>query len=72
MGTENKGRPSGTNKEEGRGMPATDNADHIEENLRASEKYTDGQNNPREDMREMNPNRNTDKDDATNAGGYKQ
>ena len=69
MGTEHKGRPSGTNKEEGRGMPAADN---MEDNLKASEKYTDDQNQPREDIREMNPNRNTDKDDATNAGGYKQ
>ena len=37
-----------------------------------SDKYTDGDNGLAEGVRENNPNRNVDKEDATNAGGYKQ
>ena len=36
------------------------------------DKYTDDNDNLSDGVREMNPNRNVDKDDATNAGGYKQ
>lgn len=35
------------------------------------DKYTDKEGNPADHIREENPNRNVDKTDATNAGGYK-
>ena len=41
-------------------------------NEKVSEKYTGDKDELKEGVREMNPNRNVDKEDATNAGGYKQ
>ena len=39
---------------------------------KVSQKYMDDKDDLVDGVREMNPNRNVDKDDATNAGGYKQ
>ncbi len=36
-----------------------------------TEKYTDDEAKVADHVREMHPNRNTNKEDATNAGGYK-
>jgi hypothetical protein len=64
------GKPSGINKSEGIGTPSK--AGNEEQDRKISEKYTNDENELKESVRERHPNRNTDKDDATNAGGYKQ
>lgn len=72
MGKENKGQPSATNKSEGTGMTNDINNQDLERNKEMTDKYLSGEDEPGENVREMHPNRNTDKEDATNAGGYKQ
>ncbi len=46
--------------------------ENLEQNEKMTNKYTDGKGELADSVREMNPNRNVDKEDATNAGGYKQ
>lgn len=46
--------------------------DNVSQDEKIRKKYTDDNDDLAEGVREMNPNRNVDKDDATNAGGYKQ
>ena len=48
------------------------NEENRKQEQEISDKYTDGDNGLNEGVRGNNPNRNVDKDDATNAGGYKQ
>ena len=48
------------------------NEENRKQEQEISDKYTDGDNGLAEGVRGNNPNRNVDKDDATNAGGYKQ
>jgi hypothetical protein len=69
MGKDHSGHPSGVNKSEGTGNSATGNDD---KNKKATEKYTKGEDEIADNVPERHPNRNTDKDDATTAGGYKQ
>ncbi len=67
-----KGQPSATNKsEEGTGTPARVAQEDLRYDQNMTEKYTDDDENVADHVREMHPNRNTDKDNATNAGGYK-
>ena len=61
-----KGQPSGTNKSEGTGTPSK-----IENNEELTRKYTDDDKKLDKNVRTNNENRNTSKEDATNAGGYK-
>ena len=69
MGKDHSGYPSGVNKSEGTGNTAPRND---AENKKATDKYTDGEDKVADNIKERHPNRNTDKTDATNAGGYKQ
>ena len=69
MGKDHLGYPSGVNKSEGTGNSA---AKDENKNKEATDKYTKGEDKVAENVRERHPNRNTDKGDATNAGGYKQ
>ncbi len=72
MNTDHKGQPSGTNKSEGTGTPGGDNyVENPEQDQRVTERYTDGNGDLGDQVRHNNPNRNTDKTDATNAGGYR-
>ena len=72
MGRDHSGQPSGTNKSEGTGVPAGgQNVDDLQRDQELTDRYTDGDNNVAEGVRTANPNRNVDKTDATNAGGYK-
>lgn len=72
MGKENKGKPSGINKQEGLGESQNVSHENLKEDQRITEEYTENPNKLADHVREANPNRNTDKTDATNAGGYKQ
>ena len=66
------GRPSGTDKsEEPTGIPTKLSPEDMAENQKMTERYTDDDGAIANDVRTGHPNRNEDKGDATNAGGYK-
>lgn len=62
MANENKGQPSGTNKNEGTGVPVKMPPEGNQQTEKQSERYTDGADEIRGDIRQRHPNRNTDKD----------
>ena len=69
MGKDHLGYPSGVNKSEGTGNSAARDED---QNKKATEKYTEDEDKVADNIQQRHPNRNTDKADATNAGGYKE
>jgi len=72
MGKDHRGQPSGTNRTEGTGVPEGGKfTEDLKRDQELTDKYTDGGDGLAENVREINPNRNTDKTDATNAGGYR-
>lgn len=71
MGKDHRGQPSGTNKTEGTGVPTDKYTENLQRDQELTEKYTDGENEVAGHIRQNNPNRNVDKEDATNAGGYR-
>jgi len=71
MGKENKGQPSGTNKSEGTGLTADIQNQDLEKDKEMTEKYIKAEDELADGVRKADPNRNVDKGDATNAGGYK-
>ena len=71
MGKDHRGQPSGSNKQEGTGLRPHMPPEQLQQDEEATEKYTSGEDKIADNIREMHPNRNPDKDDATNAGGYK-
>jgi hypothetical protein len=66
-----KGKPSGVNKEEGTGVPQNIQPAPSGGRENDSEKYINEDGEVSEQVRTNHPNRNVDKEDATNAGGYK-
>jgi hypothetical protein len=73
MGKDHTGQPSGTNKSEATGVPAGgQNMDDLQRDGELTDRYTNDDGGIAEGVRSANPNRNVDKEDATNAGGYKQ
>lgn len=72
MNTNDKGQPSGSNKNEGFGLRPDMPEEKLEQDNEMTEKYTSGEDEPVENLPLKHPNRNTDKGDATNAGGYEQ
>ena len=72
MAKDHRGQPSGTNKTEQTGVPAGgQNLDDLQRDQELTDRYTNDDNDIAEGVRGNNPNRNEDKGDATNAGGYK-
>lgn len=72
MGRDHLGHPSGVNKnEKGTGVPTRIFIDDPKKDHELTERYTNDEREVADDIRQNNPNRNTDKDNATNAGGYK-
>jgi len=72
MGKDHKGQPSGSNKEEGLGIKPVMPAENLEINEEMREKYTKEEDKLAENVKERHPNRNRNKEDSTNAGGYRQ
>lgn len=72
MSNRDKGQPSGSNKNEGPGLRPDMPPEKLEQDQEMTEKYTAGEDEPAENLPLKHPNRNTGKEDATNAGGYKQ
>ncbi len=68
---EEKGKPSGINKSEGTGTPQKMENKNLTKDKALTEKFTDNDTSVSENVQTNNPNRNVDKTDATNAGGYK-
>ena len=67
-----KGRPSGGNKPEpGTGIPNKVSTDNMKDDERLTDKYTRDDEHIGEGTRSGHANRNEDKDDATNIGGYR-
>ena len=72
MGKDHRGQPSGTNTSESNtGIPTVMTPENMPNDTQKTERYTDDDNDIANDVRTGHPNRNTDKDDSTNAGGYK-
>jgi hypothetical protein len=66
------GQPAGgAQPMQGTGVPTKVNDDNMANDQRLSEEYTRDEEGLTEGVREMHPNRNVDKGNATNAGGYK-
>ena len=70
MGKDHRGQPSGTNKSEGTGLSADMQNQDLNKNKEITDKYLSGEDELNEN-KEKNPNRNTDKENPTNAHGYK-
>jgi hypothetical protein len=67
-----KGQPSGTNKpKSGTGIPTNISSDKMQKDNELTEKYTDDDNDIADNVHTGHPNRNVDKGDATNSGGYR-
>ena len=67
-----KGQPSGTNKsDKGTGIPSKSNKD-MQRDKDLTQEYTENDQDVSDGVRQNNSNRNTDKPDATNIGGYRQ
>jgi hypothetical protein len=70
---DHKGKPSGVNKSgSNTGIPTRMEPDNMQNDAEKTERYTEGDEDIKDNVRVNHPNRNTDKDDATNIGGYRQ
>ena len=72
MGKDHRGKPSGAGKKEGLGLRPDMPPEKLKEDEEMTEKYVKNENELKDNVKLKHPNRNTDKDDATNAGGYRQ
>jgi hypothetical protein len=67
-----KGKPSGINKpEESTGIPSNFTPERIKRDHLITRKYTDHDEKLADHVRTRHPNRNVDKKEPTNGGGYK-
>ncbi|HEU4472853.1 MAG TPA: hypothetical protein VFR58_17285 [Flavisolibacter sp.] len=72
MGKDHRGQPSGTNKSEsGTGKPTDMSPENMPNDQEKTDQYTNDDGEIADHVRTGHPNRNTDKDDATNIGGYR-
>jgi hypothetical protein len=67
----NKGKPAGKAKPGGTGVPSVVKAGSNQKDNRITKTYTDNDDKVASHVRTKHPNRNVNKPDATNAGGYK-
>ncbi|HVG42748.1 MAG TPA: hypothetical protein VM888_14145 [Chitinophagaceae bacterium] len=72
MANNQNGKPSDRQGEQNTGKPSKLGPDDLQQNEQMTDKYTNDDQDIKEGIRTNNPNRNTEKDDATNAGGYRQ
>lgn len=66
-----KGKPSGKGKAEGTGIPNNIQPGNMKNDEELTRKYTDNDEQLAERIPAKHPNRNVNKKEATNAGGYK-
>jgi hypothetical protein len=67
----NKGKPSGLHKSEGTGIPSDFKPRKINKDKTLTNEYTDDDKKLAGQVRTKSPNRNVNKENATNAHGYK-
>jgi hypothetical protein len=72
MAKDHVGKPSGIDKNEGSGLRPDMPREKMDQDAAMTEKYLKNEDELQDDVKLRHPNRNVDKDDATNAGGYKQ
>jgi hypothetical protein len=72
MANNQNGKPSDRQGEQNTGIPSKLGPYDLQQNEQMTDKYTNDDQDIKEGIRTNNPNRNTEKDDATNAGGYRQ
>jgi hypothetical protein len=72
MGNDNKGELSGSKKKEGLGIKPVMSAENLERDEEVREKYIKDEDKLEENVKERHPDRNRNKEDSTNAGGYRQ
>ena len=66
-----QGKPSGNYKPDGTGVPSNLKPENLDRDKEITDKYTNEDEDLAEHVRQKNPNRNVDKLNSTNAGGYK-
>ena len=66
-----KGRPSGKVKSEGTGIPSHIDNKKLKRDKNLTEQYTEDDKRMATSIKSRHPNRNVNKKEATNAGGYK-
>ena len=69
MKEENKNQQQGANQSNETGVTA--DKEKLERDQELTDKYTKDDQGIADHVRTNNPNRNVDKEDATNAGGYR-
>lgn len=67
----NKGKPAGANKPEGTGTPTGFKSKDLKKDDDLTDEFTDDDKKIADHIRSKHPNRNADKDNATNAHGYR-
>ncbi len=72
MGKDHGDQPSGSNKKEGLGIKPVMPAENLERDEEMRKEYTKDEDKFAENVKERHPNRNPNKEDSTNAGGYRQ
>ncbi|HVF96577.1 MAG TPA: hypothetical protein VM871_04620 [Flavisolibacter sp.] len=65
-----EGRPTGNRPLQGTGIPTKVNDANMPNDERLTEAYTRDDEEVKENVREMNPNRNTDKGKEVGTGGH--
>ena len=66
-----KGKPSGKTKSEGTGIPSHVDNKNLNRDIKLTEQYTDDDRRMAASVKSRHANRNVNKKEATNAGGYK-
>lgn len=67
------GKPSGAGKQEsGTGIPSKISDEKMQQDEDVTERYTNDEEGIADNVRVGHPNRNTDKEDATGIGGYRE
>ncbi len=72
MGRDHKGQPSGSNKKESIGIKPVMPAENLERNEEIRKKYTKNEDKLAENVKQRQPNKDTNKEDSTNAGDYRR
>jgi hypothetical protein len=66
-----KGKPSGKHNESATGIPSNIQPNKQEEDNNLTDEFTQDDEKIADHVKTKHPNRNVDKNNATNAGGYK-
>lgn len=67
-----KGKPSSADKSGGTGLRPDLPLDQVEQDRKLTDMYTEDGEKVKQNVHMRHRNRNPDKNDATNAGGYRQ